>query len=291
MNLTNDNYHSAESNLAYWSNSQYAEFCRCPARAVAGLLGTYQRKRTAALAFGSLLDRALTCTPAELEAFMHGPESIDEDGASFFFDAKGKTRDNKDMRAYKAIVARAESEPLLASGLKTWGKQAIFVGKISGLPWKVMLDFWLPTKARETIIDLKFMADFADDWAIITGDDGKPRNVKVPWYDASGYFRSMATYREIVRQNIDAVPLVALFAFTKQEPPDAMAVSFDDQQATERFESELQEIEKRLPEFDRMKRGEIPAPCCDKPECDYCRGKHTLDRVITAVSGRAVTTD
>jgi hypothetical protein len=289
MELNNQNYHSPGMNMAYWSNSQYAEFCRCPARAVAGLLGTYKRKRTAAFAFGGLLDRALTCTPEDLEAYMRGPESLDDDGASFFFDAKGKLRDNKDMRAYNAIVARAKSEPLLASGMKTWTKQAVFTGEIAGLPWKVMLDYWHDKKGSETIIDLKFMADFEDDWVKIIGEDGRPRTIKAPWYDCSGYFRSMATYREIVRQNTDTVPLVALFAFTKQEPPDAQSVSFDDDEALERFDRELKEIKDRLFEFEAVKRGGVTAPGCDLPSCDFCRGKHTLDRVVSAVSARNVT--
>ena len=33
--LTRENYHSREAGLAYWSNSQYADFLECPARALA----------------------------------------------------------------------------------------------------------------------------------------------------------------------------------------------------------------------------------------------------------------
>jgi len=230
----------------------------------------------------------LTTDEATLQAFLASEEACDENGDHILYDKKGKLRDNEAVRSYQAIITRAETEPLLASGMKTWAKQAIFTGKIAGLPWKVMLDFWKPDNGG-IIMDLKFMCDFKDDWATVIGDNGLPRSVKVPWYDAAGYFRSMATYREVVFQNTTLLPLVALYAFTKQDPPDAMTVSFDDQNALDRFDRELKEVERKLPEFEAMKRGELVAPGCDSPECDFCRSRHTLDRVVTAMSYRDVT--
>lgn len=290
MELSVTNYHSPEAALAFWSNSQYAEFCECPARAVASIKGEFKQKRTAALAFGSLLDRAITA-PDELAAFMVGPESFDDEGKSFFFDAKGKLRDNADIRAYQAVVARVNSEPLLAEGIKQWEKQRIFTGVIAGLPWKVMCDFWLGDPGCETIMDLKFLKCLEDGWVVDGGVSGMMKNnIKVPWYDANGYFRSMAMYREVVKQNVGVAPLVVLFAFTKQSPPDAVAVSFDQEQAVERFEREVERVTMKLPEFNRMKLGEIPAPMCNSSDCEYCRGKHTLSRTISADVMRMVTT-
>ena len=287
VELTHANYHSRESNTAYWSNSQFKEFLDCPARALAGLQGKYVRKPSAALAFGSLMDRALTA-PDHLAEFMRGPESIDADGASFFFDAKGKPRDNANMRAYQAVLSRIKADPFLKDGLELWKKQTIFTGTISGLPWKVMLDFFVDSPGAETIIDLKNMSDLSEDWAM---DPLAGKRVKVPWYDAWGYFRSMAVYREVVRQNIGTAPLVALFAFTKQEPPDAVSVSFDTQSAIDRFGREVEFVTSRLPEFDAMKRGELPAPQCDKNDCPWCRGLHDCGRTVSAESMRLYTAD
>lgn len=276
--------------MAFWSNSQYAQFCECPAMAVASLKGEFKQKRTAALAFGSLLDRAITA-PDELSAFMSGPESFDDEGKSFFYDQKGKLRDNADVRAYQAVMARVNSEPLLAEGLKQWEKQRIFTGVVAGLSWKVMCDFWLGDQGCETIMDLKFLKGLEDGWVVDGGVSGLMKNnIKVPWYDANGYFRSMAMYREIVKQNVGVAPLVVLFAFTKQDPPDAVAVSFDQEQAIERFEREVERVQMKLPEFNRMKVGEIPAPMCNSPDCAYCRGKHTLSRTVSADVMRMVTT-
>jgi len=287
MTLTTENYHSSESNAAYWSNSQYKEFLSCPARAVAGLQGKYRRKPSAALAFGNLLDRALTA-PDKLAEFMRGPESFNADGDSFFFDKKGSTRDNADMRAYQNVLKRIQSDPFLADGLKTWKTQQIFTGKIAGLPWKVMLDFWVDAPGNETIIDLKNMSDFDEDWVI---DPETGKRIKVPWYDRWGYFRSMAVYREVVRQNINTDPLVALFAFTKQDPPDACSVSFGSEMALSRFYRELEIMASRLPGFDAMKRGEIPAPQCDSNDCVWCRGIHTCGRTISAEINRIYTAE
>ena len=285
--LTHDIYHSVAANAAYWSNSQFKEFLDCPARAMAGLRGEYKRKPSPALAFGNLLDRALTA-PERLADFMRGSESFDEDGSSFFFDAKGKPRDNANMRAYQAVLARIKSDPFLKDGLELWKRQVIFTGQIAGLPWKIMLDFWVDDKGNETIIDLKNMASFEDDWATdpLTG-----KRCKVPWYDAWGYFRSMAVYQEIVRQNIGTAPLVALFAFTKQEPPDACSVSFGSAAATERFAREVEYVAGSLPEFDAMKRGETPAPQCNKNACPWCRGLHDCSRTVSAEVLRVYTAD
>lgn len=282
MDLTTENYHSRESNMAYWSNSQFKEFLDCPARAVAGLQGKYVRKPSAALAFGSLLDRALT-QPEKLKDFMTGPESFDANGSSFFFDAKGKPRDNGDMRAYQAVLKRIQSDPFLADGLKTWKRQAIFTGTIGGLPWKVMLDFWVDAPGAETIIDLKNMADFDDDWAV---DPMSGKRVKLPWYDAWGYFRQMAVYREIVKQSVGVEPLVALFAFTKQEPPDAVSVAFDSDDATDRMRREVEKVAESMDLFDAMKRGDAPAVQCDKNECAWCRSLHTCGRTVSAEVNR-----
>lgn len=286
MKLDTRNYHSPEANMAFWSNSQFKEFASCPARAVAGLLGTYHKKRTKALCFGSLLDRCLTCDQATLDEFMHGPEMVTDDGDNILYDKKGQLRDNADVRAYLAVRERAEKEPMLSTGMKTWPSQVIFTGTIAGLPWKVMYDWFIEAKGG-TVIDLKFMCDLADDWAKDLGG----KNLKVPWYDAAGYFRSMATYRHVAAQATGKTPVVALFAFTKQDPPDACSISFEAEECTDRFQREIEQIESRLPEFEKMKRGEIEAPGCDLPTCDFCRGKHTLDRVVSAVSGRFFTID
>jgi hypothetical protein len=240
------------------------------------------RKPSAALAFGNLLDRALTA-PEKLKDFMTGPESFDADGSSFFFDAKGKPRDNAAMRAYLHVLDRIQSDPFLSDGLKTWKRQVIFTGKIAGLPWKIMLDFWVDVPGAETIIDLKNMADLSDDWSV---DPMTGKNVKVPWYDAWGYFRSMATYREIVRQNIGSDPLVALFAFTKQDPPDAVSVAFDSSAAVERFERELQKVSEQMDLFDAIKRGDASATQCDKNDCAWCRGQHSCGQTVSAAVNR-----
>jgi hypothetical protein len=282
MQLTKQNYHTPEANAAYWSNSQYAEFAACPARAVAGLRGEYKCKRSPAFAFGGLLDRALTATPEELDEYMHGPESLDDDGKSFFFDQKGQWRNNADTRAYQESVARVKLDPFWIQHLSKWQTQRIFTGTIAGLPWKIMADFYLDKHGCETVADLKFMADFAEEYVPAS-------RARVPWYDANGYFRTMATYRHTVSQETGKPPLIFLFGYTKQATPDAGTVIFDSPECIERFDREMVIIESRLPEFDAMKRGEIPAPGCDSTECEYCRGRHSLERMTGAVSGRNVT--
>lgn len=279
--LTQANYHSREANLAYWSHSLYKEFCDCEARAMAGLEGRYVRKPSKALAYGSLLDRALTA-PELLRDFMLSRDAFDADGASFFFDSKGKERDNAEMRAYHAVVDRVRHDPVYVSLLEKGTRQEIHTGAIAGTPWRVMLDF----RCNDCIGDLKFMADFGDEWA----QDSLGKNTKVAWYDAAGYFRQLAVYTHIVWQATKKQQTAMLLACTKQEPPDMRVVTFAGESDKARFSAEISRIEANMPHLDAVKRGEIPPTPCGKNSCDYCRANATLaTRVEPAYSGRLVT--
>jgi hypothetical protein len=281
VNLTQENYHSKDANLAFWSHSLYKEFCDCEARAMAGLAGAYVRKPSKALAFGSLLDRALTA-PEKLRDFMLSRDAADSDGSSFFFDAKGRERDNAEMRAYHAVVDRVQADPVYVSLLEKGSRQEIHTGAIGGTPWRVMLDF----RCNDCIADLKFMADFEDDWA----QDSLGKNVKVPWYDAAGYYRQMAVYQHIVWQSTKRPQTAMLLATTKQEPPDMRVVTFAGDADKSRFSAEISRIESNMPHLDAVKRGEIQPTPCGKNSCAYCRSAASLStRVEPAYSGRMVT--
>ena len=66
MTITSENYYSQEANLSHFSVSQYKDFHKCPAMAVAKLKGEYEQEGGRALLLGSYMDEMLTGTEARL---------------------------------------------------------------------------------------------------------------------------------------------------------------------------------------------------------------------------------
>ena len=62
MKLTNRNYYGAASNQQFMSVSQFKNFKRCEAMALAELKGEYIRPKSKALFLGSFVDEMLTGT-------------------------------------------------------------------------------------------------------------------------------------------------------------------------------------------------------------------------------------
>ena len=56
MILTSENYYSEKSNLEYMSVSQYKQFQKCEAAAMAELKGEWKRPKSTALLVGSYID-------------------------------------------------------------------------------------------------------------------------------------------------------------------------------------------------------------------------------------------
>ena len=70
MKLTQDNYYSPEANKAFMSVSQYKDFCKCEAMALAKIKGEYKQPDSRALLLGSLFDELLTGTTESLADFV-----------------------------------------------------------------------------------------------------------------------------------------------------------------------------------------------------------------------------
>ena len=60
IKLSEANYYSQEMNKQYFSVSQYKNFLRCEAMAMAKINGTYEQAKSKALLLGSLVDELLT---------------------------------------------------------------------------------------------------------------------------------------------------------------------------------------------------------------------------------------
>ena len=70
MILSDSNYYSGKSNWRYMSVSQYKQFQKCEAAAMAELKGEYVPERGRALLLGSYVDEMLTGTKEAQEKFL-----------------------------------------------------------------------------------------------------------------------------------------------------------------------------------------------------------------------------
>lgn len=141
--LTQDNYHSPEQNSKYFSVSQYKDFTKCEAMAMAKIRGEYQQPVTRALLVGSFVDAYFEGT---LETFIKEHPAI--------FTRKNELR--SEFRKANEIIARVQADPLF---MRFMGgeKQRIMTFELFGVPWKMKMDSYLPGIC---ITDLKVVANF-----------------------------------------------------------------------------------------------------------------------------------
>ena len=57
MKLSDDTYYGKEANQAFFSVSQYKDFCKCEAMAMAKIRGEFEQPTTKAMLIGTLVDR------------------------------------------------------------------------------------------------------------------------------------------------------------------------------------------------------------------------------------------
>lgn len=143
MRLTSENYYSQEANEQFFSVSQYKDFMKCEAMALAKIRGQYRQPSTRALLVGSFVDSYFEGT---LEHFMEeNPE---------LFTRRNELR--SEFRKANEIIGRVQADPLFMRFM-SGKKQQIMTFDLFGIPWKIKMDSYLPGIC---ITDLKVVANF-----------------------------------------------------------------------------------------------------------------------------------
>jgi len=250
MKLNSDNYYSAEANRDYMSASQYKDFLRCEAAALAKINGEYRTEVTPAMLIGSYVDAYFS---GEMDLFCaEHPEIFKRDGSL-----------KAEFAHADEVIEAIKRQPEM---MYYFGgeHQPIFTGEIAGVPFKCKLDSLLP---GEAIVDGKVMQNFEPKYV--------PEKGRVPWFEYWGYDIQGAIYQEIVRQNTgEKLPFI-LNAATKEPEPD-LALLLVDQAA---LDYELGEVKKNAPRFDAIKNGIIEPTRCEK--CNYCRRTRVVKLMLT----------
>ncbi len=275
MKVTTNNYYSDKANLEYMSVSQYKDFSKCEACAMAKLQGAYERPKSSALFLGSFVDELLTGTKrSQIRFIVDNFENIFQKSSRYL---KIPERDRLDFvrgefadlfkaenaKPYAEIVQALETverirkQPLMMEQLR--GKhQKILTGVIAGVPFKIKMDAYHPDKM---IVDFKYMASL------------RSPNMFEPMVKYWGYDIQGAVYQEIVYQNTGKRLPFYLDIATKEKPAHLAIAEIKQYDLDEALENVI----KNAPRYQAIKNGEIMPERCEDYNCDYCTETAIID--------------
>lgn len=141
--LDQNNYYTPEADRQYFSVSQYKDFMRCEAMALAKIRGEYKPEMTRAMLTGSFVDSYFEGT---LERFMEEHPAV--------FTRKQELR--SEFRKANEIISRIRADELFMKFM-SGEKQRIMTFEMFGVPWKMKMDSYLPGIC---ITDLKVVQKF-----------------------------------------------------------------------------------------------------------------------------------
>ncbi len=227
MKLSDDNYYGKEANQAFFSVSQYKDFCKCEAMALAKIRGEYEQPTTKAMLIGTLVDRWFEGTLDKLR----------EEAPNIFYCRNGALR--ADFRKTDEIIKRVQRDERFMQYM-SGEKQKILAFEMFGAAWKMKMDSFVEGIC---ITDLKVVQNF--------------KSLAFWRYDLQG-----AVYQQgCIANGYGQLPFY-LAAATKDKVTDFDIFQID--QPT--LDMALREIESRMPRFIAVKQGlEEPHYCgmCD----------------------------
>ena len=242
MILTNDNYYSPEANQEYMSVSQYKDFQKCEAMALASLRGEWTRPQTTALLVGSYIDSWFEGTLDEFKA--SHPEIYKKIRGSLVLKA--------DFMQAEEIIKFVQKDPMFMRYM-SGKKQIIKTAELFGTLWKIKMDSY----HNDKIVDLKVMRSME-------------RIMGKSFVEHWGYDLQMAIYAAVEGRDLATY----LAVVTKQDPPDKEIISVPRWRRVEL----LEDVERQMPRILAIKRGEIPPMRCGV--CEYCRATKMLTEPI-----------
>lgn len=251
MVLNESTYFSNQSSWEFMSVSQFKNFQKCEAAALAELTGAYVPERGRALLLGTYVDELLLGTIASQEQF------VEENRGELF---KKNGEPYADVAQADEAILRVRQQPLMMKYL-SGGHQTILTGEIEGVPVKGKFDSYKP---GEFIADLKYLKDF------------RSPNFFENAISYYGYDMQLAVYRELAKQNGGGDLPCYLVIVTKQNPPDVAVAEvneFDLDTALGRFKSSVRR-------YQDIKEGKIQPERCESHDCPYCRMTKVLTEPI-----------
>lgn len=227
MKLSDDTYYGKEANQAFFSASQYKDFCKCEAMAMAKIRGEFEQPTTKAMLIGTLVDRWFEGTLEQLR----------QESPNIFYCRNGALR--ADFRKADQIVKRVQRDERFMQYM-SGEKQKILTFEMLGAVWKMKMDSFV---SEICVTDLKVVQNF--------------KSLAFWRYDIQG-----AAYIEGVRIALGQDLPFYLAAVTKEAVPNFDIFQVD----RPTLDMALREIEGNMPRFIAVKAGlEEPHYCgvCD----------------------------
>lgn len=242
--LTKENYYSHGANMLYMSSSEFKDFLKCEAYALAKIKGEFVEEKSDAMLIGSYVDSYFS---GELDQFKNDhPEIINSRTGELkaqFVKAEELIKEIlKDDMLYEFLMGE---------------HQVVYLGNIGGVPFKGKFD----SDFDDKIVDGKVMKDMQPTWVETEfGNYKKVNFIMAQRYDIQG-----AIYQELKRQKTgEKVPFI-LDVITKEKVPSKALIRIDDYD----LEKALDEVKEKAPRFNAIKLGQIKPTYCGK--CDYCK--------------------
>ena len=258
--LSNENYYSQEASRHYMSNSQFKSAVGshgrkgCEARMMAMLNGEWVEEPSKDMLIGSYVDAKYEGT---IDNFVEEhPELFVTRG-----DRKGELK--SEFIKAEEIYQRCISDELF-SQFMSGEKQVIMVGEIAGVPFKIKMDSYHPTKC---ITDLKIMQDIGKVFWVA---DGGVMEFITYW----GIDTQMAIYREIVRQNTGDLLPTFICAADKGKVTNIEVIYIDGN----RLDECLENVKHHAPIIQQIKDGINEPIRCES--CDYCKATKKLAKPV-----------
>ncbi len=248
MGLTAKHYFSKNSNIKYCGSTQFKQFLKCPAKAMAILEGKIQEEDSTALLVGSYIDAYFEGTLDQFKA--EHPNLFKRDG----------TLKAEYIKADE-IIARVSKDELFMKYM-SGKKQVIKTGTIEGVPFKIKIDSFHKGKA---LVDLKVIKDMKPIWDEDLG-------CKVDFIHYWGYHYQAAIYQAIEGHKLPFY----LCVVTKENEPDLAVIEIP--QAW--IDEAMAVIKNHISVIQAYKLGAMEADRCES--CDYCKSTKKLTRVISA---------
>lgn len=142
--LNDDTYYSQEANKAFFSVSQYKDFCKCEAMALAKIHGKYEQPATKAMLIGTLCDRWFEGTLDKLR----------QESPNIFYCRNGSLR--AEFRKADEIIKRVQQDERFMQFM-SGEKQKILTFEMFGTSWKMKMDSFVEGIC---ITDLKVVQNF-----------------------------------------------------------------------------------------------------------------------------------
>lgn len=252
--LSDENYYGGEADKQYMSVSQYKDFKKCEAMALAKLTGSYE----------PISDPTALLVGNYVHSYFEAPESHEKfisENKDKMFSSRKPYGLLKSFQIAEQMIKRLEDEPAFIN-LYQGEKESIITGELYGVEWKGKIDclnvddgYFVDIKTTKDIHERKWNDTYCQ---------------RVTFIENYGYVLQMVVYKTLLEMKYgrEFTPIIA--AVSKQTPSEAKLIMIDE----DKMDFELRLLEDKIKHIQRVKTGQAEPKACGR--CEYCRANERI---------------